>query len=249
MPNNLKTAIVTGASQGLGAAIALKLSESGFNVLINCHNENAIKDGNLVAENCAKFGVKAVCFAADVSKFEDCEKLVKFAEQNFNSIDCLVNNAGITKDGLIATMSPENFDAVTKVNYYGTFNMIKLVSKIMIKQRFGNIVNISSVSGMNGNAGQFNYAASKAGIIGMTKTAAKELGPRGIRVNAIAPGFIETAMTANLDENLKQNIKKLIALKRFGTPNEVANVVDFLCSDKSSYVTGQILKIDGCLSM
>lgn len=245
-----KTALITGASQGLGAAVAKRLAKDGFNIAINCYNEDSMQNGgNLVAEECKKFGVLAECFVADVSKYDQCENMVASVKEKFGSIDCLVNNAGITKDGLLVRMSEEAFDAVTNVNYKGVFNMTKLVGTVMMRQKSGRIVNVSSVAGVNGNAGQFNYAASKAGIIGMTKTAAKELGARGILVNAIAPGFIETDMTAVLPDDLKTEIKKHISVKRFGQPEEVASVVSFLCGPDSSYVSGQVILIDGCLSM
>lgn len=245
-----KTALITGASRGLGAAIAKRLAKDGFNVAINCHSENSMKNGgNLVAQECRKFNVLAECFVADISKYDQCESMIKSVKQKFGSIDCLVNNAGITKDGLLVRMSEEAFDAVTNVNYKGVFNMTKLVGTVMMRQKSGRIVNVSSVAGVNGNVGQFNYSASKAGIIGMTKTAAKELGARGILVNAVAPGFIETDMTAALPDNLKDEIKKHISIKRFGRPEEVAGVVSFLCGQDASYISGQVIVIDGCLSM
>ncbi len=247
---NDKTIIVTGASQGLGAEIAQRLAKDGFNIAINCYSDNEVKNGgDAVATNCREFGVKAECFVADVSKYDQCQQMVNDVKEKFGSIDGLVNNAGITKDGLLVRMSEEAFDAVTNVNYKGVFNMTKLVSSVMMRQKSGRIVNVSSVAGVNGNAGQFNYSASKAGVIGMTKTAAKELGPRGILVNAIAPGFIETDMTAVLPDDLKESIKKQISLKRYGKPKEVAGVVSFLFSPDSSYVSGQVILIDGCLLM
>ena len=245
-----KTALITGASRGLGAAVARRLAKDGFNIAINCHSENSMENGGiLVAEECRKFGVLAECFVADVSKYDQCESIIVGVKEKFGSIDCLVNNAGITKDGLLVRMSEEAFDAVTNVNYKGVFNMTKLVGSVMMRQKSGRIVNVSSVAGVNGNAGQFNYAASKAGIIGMTKTAAKELGPRGILVNAIAPGFIETDMTDALPDNLKEEVKRRISIKRFGKPEEVAGVVSFLCGQDASYISGQVIVIDGCLSM
>lgn len=245
-----KTALITGASQGLGASIAKRLSKDGFNVAINCYNQQTLEtDGNKVAEDCRLNGVLAKCFVGDVSNYSDCEKMVSEVKAKFQSIDVLVNNAGITKDGLLVRMKEEDFDAVTNVNYKSVFNMTKLVGAIMMRQKEGRIINVSSVAGVHGNAGQFNYSASKAGIIGMTKSSAKELGARGINVNAIAPGFIDTAMTASLKDEYKEMIKKQISLRRYGKPEEVASVVSFLAGPDSSYVSGQVILIDGCLSM
>lgn len=245
-----KTALITGASRGLGAAIAKRLAKDGFNIAINCRNENSMENGgNLVAKECRKYGVLAECFVADVSQYDQCESMTTEVKKKFGSIDCLINNAGITKDGLLVRMSEEAFDAVTSVNYKGVFNMTKLVGAVMMRQKSGRIVNVSSVAGVNGNVGQFNYSASKAGIIGMTKTAAKELGARGILVNAIAPGFIETDMTDALADHLKDEVKKHISIKRFGRSDEVAGVVSFLCGKDASYISGQVIVVDGCLSM
>lgn len=245
-----KTALITGASRGLGAAIAKRLAKDGFNIAINCHSENSMENGgNVVAEECRKYGVLAECFVADISKYDQCERMIAGVKEKFGSIDCLVNNAGITKDGLLVRMSEEAFDAVTSVNYKGVFNMTKLVGAVMMRQKSGRIVNVSSVAGVNGNVGQFNYSASKAGIIGMTKTAAKELGSRGILVNAVAPGFIETDMTDALSDKLKDEVRRHISIKRFGKPEEVAGVVSFLCEQDASYISGQVIVVDGCLSM
>ena len=175
--------------------------------------------------------------------------MVKAVKERFGSIDVLVNNAGITKDGLLARMSEEQFDIVTNVNYKSVFNMTRHVSGVMIKQRNGRIINVASVAGLYGNAGQFNYSASKAGVVGMTLTAAKELGKRNITVNAVAPGFIETPMTDVLDEKVKEAIKGQIALGRYGKPEEVASTISFLASEDASYISGQVIVIDGCLSM
>lgn len=245
-----KTALITGASRGLGAAMAKRLAEDGFNVAINCYNENELENGGAeVANYCRKLGIEAELFLGDVSSYADCERMVKDVKERFGSIDVLVNNAGITKDGLLVRMSEADFDAVTNVNYKSVFNMTKLVGAVMMRQRSGRIINVSSVAGVNGNAGQFNYSASKAGIIGMTKSAAKELGSRGINVNAIAPGFINTAMTASLPDEYKQAILKQISLKRYGEPEEVAGVVSFLAGKDSAYISGQVIVIDGCLAM
>lgn len=245
-----KTALITGASQGLGAAMAKRLAEDGFNIAINCYSEREVENGGTqVAEECRAFGVEAECFICDVSKFELCAEMVKAVKDRFGTIDVLVNNAGITKDGLLVRMSEEQFDAVTNVNYKSVFNMTRHIGAVMMRQKSGRIINVSSVAGVSGNAGQFNYSASKAGIIGMTMTTAKELGPRGITCNAIAPGFINTAMTAVLEDEYKEAIKKQISLRRYGEPEEVAGVVSFLAGKDASYVSGQVIVIDGCLSM
>lgn len=245
-----KVALITGASQGLGACIAKKLAKDGFNIAINCRSqEEVLNGGSEVKAECEKASVQAECFIADVSSFAECEAMVKLVKEKFGSIDVLVNNAGITKDGLLARMSEEQFDIVTNVNYKGVFNMIRNVTPIMMKQRSGRIVNMSSVAGVYGNAGQFNYSASKAGLIGMTLSAAKELGPRNITVNAIAPGFINTPMTEVLEDSYKESIKQSIALRRFGEPEDIANAVSFFASENSSYVTGQVLVIDGGMVM
>lgn len=248
--NNRKTALITGASQGLGAAMAKKLAADGYDIAINCRGEAEVENGGKqVKEACEALGVQAECFIADVTGFDACKEMVNSVKTAFGTIDVLVNNAGITKDGLLAQMSEEQFDLVTNVNYKSVFNMTKHISKIMIKQRGGSIINVSSVAGLYGNAGQFNYSASKAGLIGMTLTAAKELGPRNIRVNAIAPGFIETPMTEVLDEKVKEASIQSIAMRRYGKPEEVAGVVSFLASDNASYVSGQVIVIDGAMSM
>lgn len=242
-----KVALIVGASRGIGAAIAKRLAKDGFNVLINCSKESSLSLANEVKRECESFGVSAFCFAADVSKYEECEAMVNFAKLNFGRIDCLINNAGIAKDGLVVRMPLQDFDRVLDVNVKGVFNTIKLVGAIMVRQRSGRIVNMSSVVGIRGNAGQVNYSATKAAVIGITKSAAKELGARGILVNAVAPGFIETDMTANIKQELKEKIKQNIVLKRFGLASEVAGVVSFLCSEDGAYITGQTLVVDGCL--
>lgn len=245
-----KTALITGASQGIGACIAKRLASDGFQIAINCRGEAEKENGGVqTAEACRAYGVEAECFICDVSDFSACENMVKAVKERFGSIDVLVNNAGITKDGLLARMSEEQFDIVTNVNYKSVFNMTRHVSGVMIKQRSGRIINVASVAGLYGNAGQFNYSASKAGIVGMTLTAAKELGKRNITVNAVAPGFIETPMTDVLDEKVKEAIKGQIALGRYGKPEEVASTISFLASEDASYISGQVIVIDGCLSM
>ncbi|WP_035293000.1 3-oxoacyl-[acyl-carrier-protein] reductase [Clostridium sp. KNHs214] len=242
-----KNAIVTGASRGIGRAIALKLAEKGANIVIN-YRSNKEKAEELVKEIEAK-GVKALAIEGDVSIFSEAESMINKAFEKLGSVDILVNNAGITKDTLILRMKEEEFDKVIEVNLKGAFNCLKHVSKIMMKQRSGKIVNISSVVGLVGNAGQINYAAAKAGIIGMTKSAAKELASRGINVNAVAPGFISTDMTAVLSEKVKEGAINTIPLKRLGNPEDVANAVTFLAGDEAKYITGQVINVDGGMVM
>lgn len=245
-----KTALITGASQGIGACIAKRLAKDGYNIAVNCRSQVEVDNGGLeVAAACKEFGVEAECFIADVSKYDECEAMVKAIKERFGTIDALVNNAGITKDGLLARMSEENYDMVIAVNQKSVFNMMKLVGSVMMRQRAGKVVNVSSVAGLYGNPGQFNYSASKAAIIGMTKTAAKELGSRNVNVNAVAPGFIKTPMTDALTEEQKAAMLGQIAMKRYGTVEEIASVVSFLLSDEASYVTGQVIEISGGLSM
>ncbi len=245
-----KTAIITGASQGIGAAIAKRLAKDGFNIAINCYpSDNDKANAEKVCEECRSFGVEAESFAADVSKHEQCEEMVKAVKERFSTIDVLINNAGITKDGLMMRMSEEQYDVVIAVNQKSVFNMMKFVSAVMMKQKSGKIVNVASVAGLYGNAGQINYSASKGAVIAMTKTGAKELGSRGITVNAIAPGLIQTPMTDVLTDEQKKNIFGQIALKRFGQVEEISGTVSFLVSDDASYITGQTIEISGGLSM
>ncbi len=245
-----KTALVTGASQGIGACIAKRLAKDGYNIAINCRGEAELENGGRqVAEECRAYGVEAECFIADVSKHDECEKMVDAVKERFGTIDVLVNNAGITRDGLLVRMSEENYDTVIAVNQKSVFNMTKFAGAVMMKQKSGKIINVSSVAGLYGNAGQMNYSASKAAVIGMTKTAAKELGGRGITVNAIAPGFIKTPMTDALTDEQKKAVLDRIALKRYGTVDEIAELVSFLASDGASYITGQTIEISGGLSM
>jgi 3-oxoacyl-[acyl-carrier protein] reductase len=244
------TALVTGATQGIGAAIAERLSKAGYNIAINGSNPEKLKTlGAEVADKCRVNGVQAETFHADVSDYAQCETMVKAVKEKFGTIDLLVNNAGIAKDGLLARMPEETYDKVIAVNQKSVFNMCKLVSAIMIKQRSGRIINMTSVVGLYGNGGQFSYSASKAAIIGMTKSAAKELGGRGITVNAIAPGFIETPMTSVLTEEQHKGVIERTVLKRYGKPEEIAGAVAFLASEEASYITGQVIEISGGLAL
>lgn len=246
----MATAIITGASQGIGACIAKRLAKDGFDVVINHYPSDGDKEKALaVAEECRAFGVKAECIAADVSKYDQCEEMVNKVKADFGTIDALVNNAGITKDTLLARMGEDVYDAVIAVNQKSVFNMMKLVCGVMGKQRSGKIVNVSSVAGLYGNPGQVNYSASKAAIIGMTKSVAKEYGKRNITCNAVAPGLIRTPMTDVLSDELKAKMLEAVALKRYGEPEEIASVVSFLVSENASYITGQVIEISGGLSM
>lgn len=246
----MATAIVTGASQGIGACIIKRLAKDGFDCVVNCYPSDSDKaNAEAVKAECESFGVKAIVYPCDVSKYDDCEKMVKDIKAEFGSIDVLVNNAGITKDGLLARMSEEQYDAVIAVNQKSVFNMMKHVGSVMMRQRSGKVVNLASVAGVYGNPGQFNYSASKAAIIGMTKTAAKELGSRGVNVNAVAPGFIKTPMTDALTDEQRNAMLSVIAMKRYGTVDEIAGVVSFLVSEDASYITGQVIEISGGLSM
>ncbi len=245
-----KTAIITGSGRGIGAAIAKRLAKDGFDIVINEVSQEALDTyGAQTAQECRDMGVRAECYAADVSDYAQCEEMVKWAKETFGTIDVLVNNAGITRDGLLLRMSEENYDSVIRINQKSVFNMTKLVGAVMLRQRSGKIVNLASVAGLYGNPGQMNYSASKGAVIAMTKTAAKELGSRGINVNAVAPGFIQTPMTDKLTEEQRNAMLAQIAMKRYGQPEEVAGVVSFLCSDDAAYVTGQTIEISGGLSM
>lgn len=248
MSDTSKTAVITGSSRGIGAAIALRLAKDGFNIALNDLNEGMFEN-NSIAEDIRALGVEAEIFCADVSNYGQCEEMVKAVKERFGTIDVLVNNAGITRDGLMARMPEEQYDMVIAVNQKSVFNMMKLAGNVMIRQKQGKIVNLASVAGLYGNPGQINYSASKAAIIGMTKTAAKELGSRNINVNAVAPGFISTPMTDKLTEEQKAKMLEAIAMKRYGEVEEIAGVVSFLCSADASYVTGQTIEISGGLSM
>lgn len=238
-----KNALITGASRGIGKGIAEVFAKHGANVAFTY---NASADAALaLEEELQQYGVKAKGYKSDASKFDQAQQLVDEVLKEFGTIDILINNAGITKDNLLMRISEEDFDKVIEVNLKSVFNLTKAVIKPMMKQRFGSIINMSSVVGVKGNAGQTNYAASKAGILGFTKSVALELGSRNIRCNAIAPGFIETEMTEKLDENTVKGWRDAIPLKRGGTPEDVANACIFLASDLSAYVTGQTLNVDG----
>ena len=242
-----KVALITGATRGIGKEIALTLAKEGYHIAFNYRKENEELEQvkKEIEENQAKY----LSVKADVSDFSECEEFVKQTIDQFGKIDVLVNNAGITKDSLLMRMKEEDFKEVINVNLVGTFNMTKNVIGYMLKARAGRIINISSVVGISGNAGQTNYSASKAGILGFTKSLAKEVASRNILVNAIAPGLIETSMTEVLKEEVKEEIEKTIPLKRIGTPKDVANVVKFLAGDESSYITGQVLHVDGGMLM
>ena len=240
-----KTAIITGASRGIGKGIAKEFASNGTNVAFTF--SKSVELAKEFEKELISLGVKAAAYQSDAANYNDSIELVEKIVKDFDSIDILVNNAGITRDNLLMRMQEEDFNQVIKVNLNSVFNMTKAVQKIMLKQRSGSIINMSSVVGIKGNAGQSNYAASKAGIIGFSKSIALELGSRNIRCNVIAPGFIETEMTKKLDEKIIENWRNSIPLKRGGTPVDVANACVWLASDMSSYVTGQVLNIDGGL--
>lgn len=234
---------VTGGTRGIGKAIALKYAENGYNIVINYVSDKTNVDE--IKKEFSKYGVESLVVKADVSKAEEVDRAVKQAIDKFGKIDVLVNNAGITRDTLLMRMKEEDFDKVIEINLKGTFLVTKAVTPYMMKKRNGKIINLSSVVGVTGNAGQSNYSASKAGIIGFTKSIAKELASRNIRANAVAPGFIDTDMTSVLSEDIKANINAQIPMKRMGTAREIANVVYFLGNKESSYITGQVINIDG----
>lgn len=239
-----KVALITGGSRGIGRAVAEKFANKGYNLVINYVSDNT--DTKKIQEEFAKISdTKVLLVKTDVTNLSDCEEMVKKAMDEFGRIDVLVNNAGITKDGLLMRMKEEDFDKVIDVNLKGTFNVTKSVIPIMMKQKNGHIVNISSVVGVTGNAGQCNYSASKAGIIGFTKSLAKELATRNILANCVAPGFIKTDMTDILKDEVKEAINSQIPIKRMGTANEVANAIYFLAGEENTYITGQVLNVDG----
>ena len=242
-----KTAVVTGGSRGIGLAIAKKLAAGGANIAVLYVGDEA--EGQNAVEELRAMGAKAEAYFCDVSDFEASKKVVDAVIGEFGGIDILINNAGITRDKLVLNMDEKDFDAVINVNLKGTFNMIKHTYKHFMKKRAGRIVSTSSIVGLNGNAGQANYAASKAGIIGLTKSVARELAGRNVTVNAVAPGYIGTDMTNVLPEKVKEAMKAQIPAKRIGTPEDVANVVAFLCSDEAAYVTGEVIRVDGGLAI
>lgn len=239
-----KVALVTGASRGIGAAIAHRLADEGADIAVN-HYPGAEAEAAEVVESLVRKGVRAAAFSADVTDSAACASMCDAVIEHLGAIDILVNNAGITRDGLLVRMSDEDWNAVISTNLSGVFYMTRAVSKSMMKARSGSIVNIASVVGVMGNAGQANYSAAKAGVIGLTKTTARELASRGVRCNAVAPGFIETDMTAKLPDAVREALKGEIALGRLGSVDDVASAVTFLASDDAGYVTGQVLAIDG----
>jgi 3-oxoacyl-[acyl-carrier protein] reductase len=242
-----KTALITGAARGIGKALALRFAEAGANIAFTdlVIDEN----GEATKKEIEAFGVKCNAYASNAADFEQTEKVVAQIKADFGTIDVLVNNAGITKDGLMMRMSEAQWDAVIAVNLKSAFNFIHAVLPVMMRQRNGSIINMASVVGVHGNAGQANYAASKAGLIALAKSIAQEVGSRGIRANAIAPGFIETAMTAALPEEVRKEWAAKIPLRRGGKPEDIANVALFLASDLSSYVSGQVIQVDGGMNM
>ena len=242
-----KTAIVTGSARGIGKAIATKLAKSGFNIVIvdACPLENSEETAKEIAE----LGVETKAYQCNVTVSEEVNKVVDEVKEIFGSVDVLVNNAGITRDGLLVRMKEEDFDAVIAVNLKGTYNFTRAAAPIMMKQRSGRIVSISSIVGLQGNAGQVNYSASKAGVIGITKSVARELASRGVTANAIAPGYVETPMTAVLPEKVKEEMLKAIPMNRYGQVEDIANAVNFLVSDDASYITGQVIEISGGIMM
>ena len=244
---NEKIAVITGASRGIGAAIAKKMAENGATVIINY--QGSVQAAQALEAEIREKGGKAVTYKCDVSDFDKCEKFIGDIVKEYGRIDILVNNAGITRDGLLMGMKEEDFDKVINVNLKGTYNVTKNVIPYMMKQKYGKIINISSVVGVSGNAGQANYAASKAGIIGFTKSVAKELASRNILANCVAPGFIKTDMTDVLSDSVKESINSQIPLKKMGTAEEVANAVYFLGNEENTYITGQVLNVDGGMLM
>ena len=242
-----KVALVTGASRGIGQAAAIELAKAGADIIVNFIGNEAVAQETV--EAIEALGRKAIKIKANVGDADDVQAMVDEAHATFGHIDILVNNAGITRDGLLIRMKDSDWDEVLNINLKGVYLVTKAVAKLMVKQRAGRIINMTSVSGVTGNVGQANYAAAKAGVIGFTKTCAKELAARGITVNAIAPGFIETAMTDVLPEKIKEGIAATVPLGRMGQPEEIAGVVAFLASDFASYITGQVLNVDGGMVM
>lgn len=239
-----KTALITGAARGIGKAIALKFAEEGANIAFTDLEVNKETEAEIAAK-----GVKAKSYASNAADFAQTEEVVKAVKEEFGAIDILINNAGITKDGLMLRMTEQQWDAVIAVNLKSAFNFIHACVPVMLRQRGGSIINMASVVGVHGNAGQSNYAASKAGLIALAKSVAQEMGPKGIRANAIAPGFIETAMTAQLPDEIREAWKQKIPLRRGGQVEDIANTAVYLASDLSSYVSGQVIQVDGGMNM
>ena len=239
-----KTALITGAARGIGKSIALKFAAEGANIAFTDLSVNEETQAEIAA-----LGVKAKSYASNAADFAETEEVVRQVKEEFGSIDILVNNAGITKDGLMLRMTEQQWDAVIAVNLKSAFNFIHACVPVMMRQRSGSIINMASVVGVHGNAGQANYAASKAGLIALAKSIAQEMGPRGIRANAIAPGFIDTAMTQALPEDIRKEWTNKIPLRRGGTVEDIANVATFLASDMSAYVSGQVIQVDGGMNM
>ncbi|MCK8827253.1 3-oxoacyl-[acyl-carrier-protein] reductase [Natroniella acetigena] len=244
-----KVALVTGSSQGIGKVIALKLAQEGAKLVINYPVASEAESAQQVVEEIEDLGAEAIALQADVTAMEEVKDMVKEGKKKFDTVDILVNNAGITKDKLLLRMKEEDWDAVLDVNLKGAFNVTKAVSRTMMKQRSGRIINIASVVGLMGNAGQSNYAASKAGLIGFTKSVAKELAARGVTVNAIAPGFIETAMTDQLSDKVVEQMLSVIPANSFGQPEDVADTALFLASEGAKYITGEVIRVDGGMTM
>ena len=243
-------ALVTGASQGIGAAIALRFAKEGYMVAVHSSNrQESRQKAEQIAQQCRELGAEAACFAADVSDYAQCDALIKDVKAAYGRLDVLVNNAGITRDNLLLRMSEEQYDAVIASNQQSVYLLMKLAGSLILRQKSGRIINMASVAGLYGNMGQCNYSASKGAVIAMTKTAAKELGARGITVNAIAPGFIETPMTDSMTDQQKEAILSRITLGRAGTPEDVAAAVAFLAGEGGSYITGQVLEVSGGIVM
>lgn len=242
----MKTAFITGATRGIGRAVALKLADDGMNIVINYRNEDA---ANSLEKELLEKNVEVLKLKGDISNYSECEEMFEKIKEKFGSLEVLVNNAGITKDDLAIRLGEEEFKEVIDVNLNGSFYCMKFASKIMLRKKYGKIISMSSIVGLHGNPSQINYAASKAGIIGMTKSLALELARKNITVNAIAPGFIQTDMTESLNENIREEMLNRIPMRKYGNTDDVAELVSFLASDKSSYITGQVISVDGGMNI